>query len=111
VNLSTQSSTTFDFLEDDLTIVQEVSRTDFEDWIQPHLASVESCVDRLLTSVGIPPDRIDQVFLTGGSSFVPVVRNIFYRRFGADRVAMGDEFTSVARGLALLAAEKHRRPQ
>jgi hypothetical chaperone protein len=60
----------------------------------------------LLTSTGVGPDQVDRVFLTGGSSFVPSVRNIFYRTFGADRVAMGDEFTSVAGGLALIAAEK-----
>jgi hypothetical chaperone protein len=86
-----------------------VARSDFENWIQPHLASVESCVDQLMTSADVSPDRIDRVFLTGGSSFVPAVRDIFYRRFGADRVAMGDEFTSVARGLALLAAEEDGR--
>jgi hypothetical chaperone protein len=45
------------------------------------------------------------VFLTGGSSFVPVVRRIFGARFGAERVRSGDEFTSVARGLALRATE------
>jgi hypothetical chaperone protein len=45
------------------------------------------------------------VFLTGGSSFVPAVRRIFIERFGADRIRMGDEFTSVARGLALRALD------
>lgn len=109
VDLSAHASTTFNFQEDDLSIVQEVARTDFEHWIQPHLASVTSCVEGLLTSARIEPDRIDRVFLTGGSSFVPAVRDIFYHTFGADRVSMGDEFTSVARGLALLAAEQDRR--
>jgi hypothetical chaperone protein len=44
------------------------------------------------------------VFLTGGSSFVPAVRRIFESRFGADRIRAGNEFTSVARGLALKGA-------
>jgi hypothetical chaperone protein len=44
---------------------------------------------------------VDVVFLTGGSSFVPAVRRIFDTRFGAERVRTGNEFTSVARGLAL----------
>jgi hypothetical chaperone protein len=48
---------------------------------------------------------VDRVFLTGGTSFVPAVRAIFERRFGASRVRAGNEFTSVARGLALRAAE------
>jgi hypothetical chaperone protein len=49
---------------------------------------------------------VDRVFLTGGSSLVPAVRRIFEDRFGAERVQTGDEFTSVARGLALRAARK-----
>jgi hypothetical chaperone protein len=40
--------------------------------------------------------------LTGGSSLVPAVRNLFAGRFGEEKIAAGDEFTSVARGLALL---------
>jgi hypothetical chaperone protein len=45
------------------------------------------------------------VFLTGGTSFVPAVRRIFETRFGADRIRTGNEFTSVARGLAVKAAQ------
>jgi hypothetical chaperone protein len=45
------------------------------------------------------------VFLTGGSSFVPAVRRIFEKRFGAEKIRSGNEFTSVARGLALKAYE------
>jgi hypothetical chaperone protein len=52
-------------------------------------------------TVWLRPGEIDSVFLTGGSSFVPAVRKIFVERFGAERIRMGDEFTSVARGLAI----------
>jgi hypothetical chaperone protein len=45
------------------------------------------------------------VFLTGGSSFVPAVRRIFDKRFGRERIRSGNEFTSVAMGLALKAME------
>ena len=44
-------------------------------------------------------------FLTGGSSFVPAVRRIFAKRFGEERIRSGNEFTSVAHGLALRAQE------
>lgn len=37
---------------------------------------------------------------SGGSSFVPAVRRIFESRFGVERIRAGNEFTSVARGLA-----------
>jgi hypothetical chaperone protein len=57
----------------------------------------------LLSKTGIHPNEIDRVFLTGGSSFVPAVRRIFETRFGAPKIRTGDEFTSVARGLAMRA--------
>jgi hypothetical chaperone protein len=52
---------------------------------------------------------IDRIFLTGGSSFVPAVRRIFEVRFGKDRIRSGNEFTSVAHGLALRAADALRQ--
>jgi hypothetical chaperone protein len=36
---------------------------------------------------------------------VPAVRRIFSLRFGAEKIQLGNEFTSVARGLALRALE------
>jgi len=48
---------------------------------------------------------VDRVFLTGGSSFVPAVRAIFERRFGAGKLESGAELVSIATGLALLGAE------
>ena len=40
--------------------------------------------------------------MTGGSSLIPAVRKIFTDKFGTDQVVSGDEFGSVAQGLALL---------
>jgi hypothetical chaperone protein len=82
-----------------------VTRADFEAWIAEDLRSIEHCIDSLLTQAGIHPGEVDRVFLTGGTSFVPAVRRIFSSRFGEDRIRAGNEFTSVAHGLALRAAE------
>jgi hypothetical chaperone protein len=49
---------------------------------------------------------VDHVFLTGGTSFVPAVRRLFDRRFGAERVESGGEFVSVAEGLALIGLDR-----
>ena len=77
------------------------TRREFEEWIGEDLAALERSIDGLLASSGVSPRDVDAVFLTGGTSFVPAVRRIFDVRFGADRVRSGNEFTSVARGLAL----------
>lgn len=85
-----------------------VTRRQFESWIVEDLAAIEHSVDTLLKSTGVLPREVDRVFLTGGSSFVPAVRRIFTSRFGQDRIRGGHEFTSVAQGLALSAAQNLR---
>lgn len=99
--LSSQTSAHFRFHG----IEAEVRRADFELWIAEELASIETCLDGLTARTGVDPGDIDMVFLTGGTSFVPAVRRIFEARFGARRIRTGNEFTSVATGLALLAAQ------
>ena len=44
------------------------------------------------------------MFLTGGSSQIPAVRERFVRRFGEARVRTADAFTSVAEGLGRASA-------
>ena len=99
--LSDAEAATFHFDNGDASIEKPVTRADFEAWIGEELAAIEGCVDCLLADSGVHPPDVDRVFLTGGSSFVPAVRRIFDSRFGRDRIRTGNEFTSVARGLAL----------
>jgi hypothetical chaperone protein len=105
VELSHHESAEFRFRDGSMDIVATVGRADFEGWIADDLQSIERCVDGLLVASKIAPREVDRVFLTGGTSFVPAVRRIFESRFTASRVRTGNEFTSVARGLALRAAE------
>ena len=83
-----------------------VTRGEFESWIVDDLAAIEQSIDSLLKSTGVKPQQVDRVFLTGGTSFVPAVRQIFTKRFGPDRTRGGNEFTSVAQGLALSSASR-----
>ena len=85
-----------------------IKRAEFEAWISDDLLSIELSIDSLLRNAGVNPRDVDRVFLTGGTSFVPAVRRIFSSRFGEDRIRSGNEFTSVAHGLALRAAEVFR---
>jgi hypothetical chaperone protein len=83
-----------------LDLHRTVTRAEFEGWIRPELLQIEETVDGLLTAAGAQGTGVDRVFLTGGTSFVPAVRSIFEARFPG-RVVTGNEFTSVAQGLAL----------
>jgi len=105
LELSDRQSAEFRFREGGLDLKIAVARSEFESWIMDELRTIEECIDSLLRKSGVQPSDVERVFLTGGSSFVPAVRRIFTRRFGEDRIRGGDEFTSVAHGLALRAAE------
>ena len=106
--LSHSENAEFRFHDAGLDLRIPVRRIDFESWIQEELASIAKCMDLLLHGSGVDSRDVDRVFLTGGTSFVPAVRYIFESRFGRDRMRGGNEFTSVARGLALRAAESQR---
>ena len=104
VALSQAPVATFNFQCGPAAITKGVSRADFEGWIREELSAMGASVDRVLAASGVRCDEIDRVFLTGGSAFVPAVRSLFAERFGAEKIAGGAEFTSVATGLALRAA-------
>lgn len=106
VDLSTKEETRFVFSDPPLLIERQITRSQFEGWIAEETNAMAECVDRLLASTGIPASSIDQVFMTGGTSFVPAVRRIFDERFGKEKIRAGGEMISVATGLTLRAADR-----
>jgi hypothetical chaperone protein len=103
--LSHRPASVFKFSDGVVEIEALLERSVFEGWITEELERIEGCVDSLLTTSGARREDVDAVFLTGGSSFVPAVRRIFEARFGKNKLRAGNEFTSVAHGLALKGRE------
>jgi hypothetical chaperone protein len=104
VTLSSAYESDLVFSLEQFDVRWHATRDQFEHWIRHDLHAIERCLDQLLSRSGIAADRIDTVFLTGGSSFVPSVRAIFSRKFPGSTITGGQELTSVASGLALRAA-------
>jgi hypothetical chaperone protein len=113
VALSTRENTVFSFEDDPLKIEAPLTREALENLISDETTAMAECVDRLLASTGVAAKDVDQVFMTGGTSFVPAVRRIFDERFGAEKIRAGGEMISVATGLALSAHSRatHERSQ
>lgn len=105
IALSSKEETRFVFSDPPLDVQAAITRAELEGWIAEETTAMAECVDRLLASTGIPASSVDQVFMTGGTSFVPAVRRIFDERFGAEKIRAGGEMISVATGLALRAQE------
>jgi hypothetical chaperone protein len=102
--LSSAESTELRFTHRDFAIERTVTRADFEAWIADDLKRLGATVDEALATAGVAHAAVDQVFLTGGTAFVPAVRRLFADRFGTARLSGGGEFVSVAEGLARMGA-------
>lgn len=106
VALSDADEAAFAFADGPVQIDAPVAREAFEAWIEDPLSRMARCVDALLAEAGVSVGDVDRVFMTGGTSYVPSVRRIFTDRFGEDRLADGEQLTSVASGLALAALDR-----
>jgi hypothetical chaperone protein len=102
VALSVHEAADFVFTDTSTDIRRTVARSQFESWIAADVEEIKTCVRQVLNQANVTPVEFDRVFLTGGSSLLPVLRRTFAYIFGPAKIASGDEFTSVARGLALI---------
>ena len=108
VALSAKDETVLRFDQMGVTIERPITRGEFDGWIAQDVAAIEAALDRAMQEAGTRSQDIEAVFMTGGTSHVPAVRALFERRFGVERLHIGDAFRSVASGLALLALDRAR---
>jgi hypothetical chaperone protein len=86
-----------------------IARRSFEKAITESLGRIEGRVKDLIRAAGIAPSDVRTVFLTGGSSRVPAVRDAIVRGVPDAAVVTGDAFGSVATGLAIDAFRRFGR--
>ena len=72
---------------------------EFELKIQP--TKIENALKETLLLANITTNQIDKVFLTGGSTLVPSVKNIYMKYFPKNKIVHTDVFASVGYGLTL----------
>lgn len=84
-----------------LKIKEDVSRDEFENFIAADIEKIEVCIEEAIYQAGIAYEDVDVVFLTGGSSHVPIIKRIFSEKFGGEKINQTNAFTSVACGLGI----------
>ncbi len=82
----------------------EITRERFEDLSQGLLARCENLTREVLEAAKIGPQDIDTVLLAGGSTRMPMVRNLIRDMFGKDAATDINPDECVALGAALTAA-------
>ncbi|MFD6894740.1 Hsp70 family protein [Rhodococcus sp. NPDC060086] len=84
-----------------------LTRDEFEDLIAPQVEQAASLVRTALTQGGVPRDRLQAIYLTGGSSRIPLVHSVLGQV--GPVATLDDPKTVVARG-ALIATGRSGRP-
>lgn len=103
IDLSTTDKTKILFSERDLHIVESVHRLEFEQIVQDLLRLIGDKIDLAVSQAGVRREDVDLVLTTGGTSYIPCVRDLFAVRFGQEKIQQIDAYTSVAHGLGLSA--------
>lgn len=99
--LSGQDEAPLLFNDYGMAIEDLLLRRDFEDMITGEVEQIRTCIDDTLADADLKPEEIDVVFLTGGSSHIPMIRSVFEDKIGPGKIRTGDAFTSVSYGLGL----------
>ncbi len=79
----------------------KVTRVQFERAVADAMARVGRKIDETVASAGLKASDISTVFVTGGSSSIPILRKLIANALPSSRIVEGDAFGSVATGLAI----------
>ncbi|HYB46410.1 MAG TPA: Hsp70 family protein [Streptosporangiaceae bacterium] len=90
-----------DFLN--LRFYYELSRQELEDMVRPQLDRTVSTCRQLLNRVALAPDQIDTVLLVGGTSRMPMVRDLLDKELARPVRRAPEPELAVCMGAAILA--------
>jgi len=100
IELSNHNRSDFFYKKMDININEPISLANYGDIINKDVQRISTYLDDFLFNNTIKPTDIDSLFLTGGTSMVAAVQNLFKTRFPHLKINSGDNFKSVAKGLA-----------
>jgi len=100
ITLSTAESAAFSYNKMGISINEQIQLTAYEQIIEKDVIRIANYLDDFMQQNGIIPQNIDSLFLTGGTSMVGSIQKLFKTRFPHVNLNSGDNFKSVAKGLA-----------
>lgn len=98
--LSKRDVTRFEFHHTPIDITRDISRSELEANIRQLIDNSRETLLSTFNETDYEPSDVESVFLTGGSSQIPMFKAMVESVFGFGKLQEGDVFTSVANGLA-----------
>lgn len=106
IALSRADSASIDLADVERDFSVEVSAERLHEAIADQLGSLSRTLKETLAASGLSGERIDAVFLTGGSTAIPAVRAAVTSQTPGAKIVEGDMFGAVGLGLGLDARRK-----
>ena len=100
ITLSTASSSNFKYHEMDIKIFENIQLSHYENIIKKDVDRIATYLEQFMQQNNIEVNDIDSLFLTGGTSMVSSIQKLFKTKFPNLTLNAGDNFRSVANGLA-----------
>ena len=100
ITLSNNNTSRFNYHNQGIEIDEEISLPVYEQIIAKDVKKIADYLDGFMQQNNIVPQAIDSLFLTGGTSMVGSIQQLFSNKFPHVKLHSGDNFQSVAKGLA-----------
>ncbi|WP_256011415.1 Hsp70 family protein [Desertivirga xinjiangensis] len=100
IGLSEYDVFSFQYGNMGIEIDEEITIQSYNAIIQKDLERISAYLDKFMLANGIKKEDVDSLFLTGGISLVRGVKELFQDKFPGSKINSGDNFISVANGLA-----------
>jgi len=101
IDLTGSQTALFEFSKNEIEINEKVTIEEYTEIIEDDVLSISNYLEKFLEINQIDISEIDSLFLTGGTSMVNAIQKIFKEKFPVTPIHSGDNFISVAKGLAL----------
>ncbi len=103
IRLTSEQQTKISLVNQYFSIKEDITQEKFNSYVQGNVSQISACLDDTVKQSGLTPRQIDAVFITGGTSNIPIIENLFIDRFGQEKIHRLNSFTSVALGLGISA--------
>lgn len=104
IELSSQGFSVIELKDKNIDVWELYARAQFEKDIHSYQAQIEDVLLKTVDDSGLELDQIDAVVTTGGSSNIPLFRQMLEGIFGKHKVTAANSFSSVTAGLGIRAA-------
>lgn len=100
ITLTEENEAIFRYHQSGIDIEENISLPEYENIISRDIERIANYLETFLHKNNIDPKHIDSLFLTGGTSMVKSIQTLFRKKFPHIKLNSGDNFKSVAKGLA-----------